>query len=335
MKKLTLILSLWLTAVTGWAQCTITQPIITNASYSGGAFHFSLNFKHQRNNGNKWVTIHMWKNTLYPGYSYDNPPTTTRLGGVVPFGTVVINNTNVSASGTYNSSQAFVTAYQNDGTFLMVNTSASTLVYNASTDSYTLNNLQTVLPTGTSVIKFDSWSSQSSGNQNVHCFNIGGTILVPSTLGVTGLESFQGRKDGSSIIFTWTTKTETNNSHFTLRKLVEGQWSDMAVIISKYEDGNTTLSTNYRFELKGRQKQQSGGTTVALLGLSIIAAVCMRGFVPARLTILLCVMGVTLNNVACKRESPGEALLQDGQYQLAQVDRDGATTYSRIVVIYP
>jgi hypothetical protein len=279
----------------------------------------------------------MWKSGQYPGYDYDNPPTTTRLGGISkrPLGTIVINNTNVSGSGTYTAGQAFSATYQNDGAFVMINTSSSTLVYNKNTDSYTLNNLQLSLPTGTSVLKFDTWSSQSSGNQNVHCYCSGGSILVPSTLGVTGLETFKGVKNGTNIVFTWTTQMEANNSHFMLRKLLDGEWTDMAMIVSQHEDGNSVMPTSYSFEFNTKDKQRSGERTVAILAIALLAAVSMRNLVPARLTMLICIMGVTFNNVACKQENPGESLEVDGQYQLKQVDKNGATAYSRTVTIYP
>src|SRR5688572_8520579 len=102
MKKLLLILTLCV-GLSGFvtAQCTISQATITNASISAGVATFSLAFTHDRNPGNKWVTIHMWNTSVYPSYGYGAPPTGSLLGGVIPFGTIVLNNTTVSSSGTY------------------------------------------------------------------------------------------------------------------------------------------------------------------------------------------------------------------------------------------
>lgn len=325
MKRVLTILTLCL-MLTGssWAQCTITQPLITNASLVGGVANFSLSFKHNRNPGNKWITVHLWKSTDYPGYDYDRVPTTTRLGGVTkkPFGSIVINNANVSVSGSYSAAQAFVVSYQNDGAFFMLNTSGSTLVYNSITDAYVIHGLQVILPTGTTTIKFDSWSSQSSDNNNVHCYSLCGSILVPTVLPVTGLNTFKAEKGSARVRFSWTTQSESNNSHFVIQELIESEWKDKVTVFSKSEDGNSSVSTLYEYSLDLSNKQYSyiGLWTM----LAFVGAVMCRKFVPARLTILVCVV-VVIACHSCKSSSSLDSLLQDRYYRLKQVDRDQQT----------
>lgn len=325
MKRVLTILTLCL-LLTGssWAQCTITQPLITNASLVGGVANFSLSFKHNRNWGNKWITIHLWKSTDYPSYDYDRVPTTTRLGGSSkkPFGSIVINNANVSTSGSYSAAQAFVVSYQNDGTFFMLNTTGSTLVYNSVTDAYVLNGLQCTLPPGTTTIKFDSWSSQSSGNNNVHCYSLCGSILVPTVLPVTGLETFKAEKGSARVKFSWTTQSESNNSHFVIQELIGSEWKDMATVFSKFEDGNSSLSTRYEFSLDTSHKQY--GYIGLWITLSFIGAVMFRRYVPARLSMLVCIVVVFACH-SCKSSSSLDSLLQDRYYRLKQVDRDQQT----------
>jgi hypothetical protein len=331
MKKLLLILTLCV-GFSGFvtAQCTISQATITNASVASGVANFSLVFKHVRNAGNKWITIHMWNSPAYPGYSYNDPPTTIKLGGVKPFGTIVINNNTVSGSGTYGAT-AFASTYQQDGTFVMLNTASSTIVYDASTDTYTLTNLQVTLPPNTVVIKFDAWSSQSATNQNVHCYYTNNDILVPAVLPATGLnESFKVYKKDGYIHFTWTTNMESHNSHFVIEKLEGQQYKEMAVVFSKTEDGNSDTPINYNYKMKLPDPALS---SMGWIFVVFACSMLFRKYIPFRLVCIvagLWVFGV----LACsKKDSLIEKQLYEQWYHLKQVDIDknSSTTNARMI----
>jgi hypothetical protein len=314
-----------------FGQCTITQPSIMNPSVlPGGIAKFDLTFKHIRNGGNKWVTVHLWKSQDYPGYNYDRVPTTARLGGSSsrPFGTVVINNELVDHSGTYTNTQSFVDVYQNDGVFVMLNTSGSTLVYNATTDSYTLKDLQIILPAGTTVIKYDSWSSQSSYNNNVHCFNSnGGTIIVPSVLPVVYSKPFKVDKSNGFLEYTWATSSESNNSHFVIEHLEGSEWKEIATIFCKSENGYSDTQSQYTYRMKIPEDKGDPRSTTLLIGLSVLTcALVLRNFVPARLTILICVVCACALG-ACNG-SKENSLQSDHWYRLKQVNKDGKFTHS-------
>jgi hypothetical protein len=175
-KKISLLIScLTLFAYSGFTQCSLSDVAITDVTISGNTAFFNLSFKHTRNSGNKWVTIHFWDQADYPNYNYDvdGVPTSLSLDGEDPIGTIVINNSTVSATGTYTAAQAFVSSYQNDGTFAICTGPATTLTYNSVTKLYTITGLSLVLPSGTTVLEADVWSSQSQHNQQVHCFTKG------------------------------------------------------------------------------------------------------------------------------------------------------------------
>lgn len=327
MKKFAILTLTMLIAIIGstWGQCTITQPTILNSSISSSVTTFDLQFKHDRNSGNKWITIHLWAALAYPNYNYARVPTTIRLGGSssVPFGTVVINNTSVDHDGIYTADQAYVGAYQNDGTFIMLNTSISTLVYNSSTGVYVLKNLRMIVPAGTTVIKFDSWSSQSDPNNNVHCYCVGGSIAVPVAMPVTGLEeTFNIEKTTEGVNFQWTSYAENNNAFYKLQELVDSVWIDKALISSKYEDGNCPHSTDYQYTLKLPSK-----SVLAMVGmwpLLFVFALLFRRLVPARLTLLVgFVVGMTLTYSCNSTKNSLDSLLTDHWYRLKQVDKDG------------
>lgn len=318
---------------TVFGQCTITQPNILNPSVlPGGIAKFDLTFKHERNGGNKWVTIHLWKSQDYPTYDYDRVPTTTRLGGVAkrPFGTIVINNEVVDHSGTYTNAQAFVGAYQNDGDFVIINTSTSTLTYNATNGTYTLSNLQVILPAGITAIKYDSWSSQSSYNSNVHCFNCNaGIILVPSVLAVKYSQPFKAQKSSGNIVFSWTTSSEDDNSHFVIEHLEDGNWKQVVLIGSGTEDGHSDVAIPYSYVMKIPAGKGDNRTAALLIGLGVLAgAVAMRSIIPARLSILICVVcGCALGGCEDSK-SDSDTLQRDHFYRLGQVSKNGNILYS-------
>lgn len=196
-KKISFLISC-LTAIvfSGFSQCALSDVAITDVTVSGGIAYFNLSFKHIRNNGNKWVTIHFWDQAGYPNYDYDTEgvPTSLKLDGEDPIGTIVINNNNVSATGTYTATQAFVSSYQNDGTFAICTGPSTVLAYNSVTDIYTITGLSLILPSGTTVLEADIWSSQSNSNQQVHCFTKGIFPVVsgqlPSVSGSVNCSTF-------------------------------------------------------------------------------------------------------------------------------------------------
>jgi hypothetical protein len=320
-----LILTLFIAIIgSAWGQCTITQPTLLNPHLSNGVVTFDLQFKHNRNNGNKWVTIHFWTASAYPSYDYDRAPTTNRLGGISkrPFGSIVINNTTVSSSGTYTADQAFADGYQNDEYFQMMDVATTTLVYNSATDVYILKGLHMKLPTGTTVIRFDSWSSQSNDNNNVHCYSLCGSIPVPGTLGVDGLTTFKAEIEDGEVKFTWTTHWETNNSHFLIQEYKDSMWVDRGMILSKYEDGNCSHDTQYQYTIETRPAAHSAGYGIGVLVL-VLALVCRR-FIPARLTLLVA-GAIAMGSIACNSSKHEiiDTLQSAHTYRLLQVDLDG------------
>jgi|ERR1044072_5893275 hypothetical protein len=334
MKKFVILALLIAIIGSAWGQCTITQPSILNPHLSSGIATFDLQFKHNRNSGNKWVTIHFWAASVYPNYDYDRVPTTNRLGGVSkrPFGTVVIDNSTVNRSGTYTADKAFADGYQNDEYFQMMDVATSTLVYNSSTDVYILKGLHMKLPAGTTVIRFDSWSSQSSDNNNVHCSSLCGSIPVPGTLGVDGLNTFKAEVVGGQVNFSWTTHWEVNNSHFLVQEYKDSVWVDRGMIVSKYEDGNCQHDTQYQYSIQTRPVAHSAGYGIGVLVL-VLAFVCRR-IVPARLTLLVA-GAIAMGSIACNssKENLAESLQSAHTYRLLQVDKNGKISDSPQTIV--
>ncbi|KAI9459566.1 hypothetical protein F5148DRAFT_1287093, partial [Russula earlei] len=76
--------------------------------------------------------------------------------------------------------------------------------------------------------------------------DIGADEFVGSTLPVT-LVSFQGQKQGSSNLLTWTTATEINSSDFELQRGIDGStFTTLTVVASKAVNGNSSTLLTYQ-----------------------------------------------------------------------------------------
>lgn len=75
-----------------WAQCEVTNPIVSNIvrPASCNSVTFDLDFTMNNNNGNKLVVIHLWPANQHPDISYNKPPDASQLA--TSFGTIVIDN---------------------------------------------------------------------------------------------------------------------------------------------------------------------------------------------------------------------------------------------------
>ena len=105
MKKLLLLAIAYFTLSTNGklnAQCTVSNPVITNVSRTSNGngtctLKFDLSFTMQNNNGNKTIVIHLWSGANYPspGICYVGgggcgQPTAAQLAG--SYGSIVLDN---------------------------------------------------------------------------------------------------------------------------------------------------------------------------------------------------------------------------------------------------
>lgn len=130
-----------------------------------------LSFIIEKNNGNKFTYIHIWKAANYPNIDYKKGPGLSDLGSNI-LGTIAIN-TDVTPSVLLNTYPATGVTPLNPVNFTLVEMSLGNNKY-----LITLNNVKLSIPglcSGIIDLKADVWSSQSnSGNQPpVHCVSPG------------------------------------------------------------------------------------------------------------------------------------------------------------------
>lgn len=221
-------IALLISALNSNAQCTVSNVSLTNLTIAGTSGTFDLSFKVDANSGNKWIDIHLWTLTTYPNYNYATngspaPKSSNITGGAAnkPFASIVIDNSMITTSGTYNA-LVFNASYEPDNTWPIATTGTSSLVYNAATLTYSITGLTVTLPAGTNTLKMDVWSSNASQNNKAHCWT---TSILPTVSGqlptLTGsitcntgsLVVTASNPNGSNLSATYTVYSDVNNSN--------------------------------------------------------------------------------------------------------------------------
>jgi hypothetical protein len=193
MKK---ILHLLMTAVmyvvtyqSSFAQCEFLNPGVelNNVSTSGANCMVSMNlrFTIDRNNGNKFTYIHLWKATQHPTIGYGNSdkgPTAAQLNQIGPvLATIAIEWTGANQAKLINS-------YSPDPTLISPLFTGVSISQTNSGNLYTvtISNLSFPIPGACSEIpplKGDVWGTQSDASKPaIHCGNSGFNLVVNDPL---------------------------------------------------------------------------------------------------------------------------------------------------------
>lgn len=160
------------------AQCTFLNPGIkfnsSQTQTNGGCLiNFDLSFDLSHNNGNKWVTMHLWPTSVYPTLKYNKPPKSDDLADAVA--TIVIDQRAIPSIALYN-------MYQPDNAVPVQYTGLSvSRIEGATYDRYTITNISVLAPTNcTNAQSFsgDVWSSQADPNNVVHCVSQGFSFIA-------------------------------------------------------------------------------------------------------------------------------------------------------------
>ncbi len=162
--------------------------------------------------------------------------------------------------------------------------------------------------------------------KNMSISNVSASTL-PVSLGAISAKLSSGR-----LQVDWTTHSEINNEKFIIQVSKDGvNWTNVGTVVSKTEGGNSASTLNYSFGM------QWSGTVLAGLGLfGLLLLPNTKNRWMKLLVILLAVSAL----VSCAKEN--ENLLDrelkgsknsPTYIRLAQVDKNGATTFSEVVAV--
>jgi hypothetical protein len=108
--------------------------------------------------------------------------------------------------------------------------------------------------------------NSASASVNVH--------VVPGTLPIQ-LAYFDITPDNTGLLLTWQTSMESNNAYFVVQKSTDDStFTDIATIMSKAENGNSTAPLNYSYQILGQVVEANmNGMLLVITLLSAIALV--------------------------------------------------------------
>ncbi|WP_342086608.1 T9SS type A sorting domain-containing protein [Dyadobacter sp. OTU695] len=159
------------------AQCQLVEPAIelNSVSPSGSdcIVNVNLSFTIDKNNGNKYTYVHLWKPTEYPDIDYKKAPKLADLGNVLA--TLAIST---------DGSATLLSTYSADEDVIPLFTGLNLIEEDLGSNVYriTIENIQFAVPGACEalpILKGDVWSSQAqSANPPVHCYNEGFNLQI-------------------------------------------------------------------------------------------------------------------------------------------------------------
>lgn len=180
----------------------------------------------------------------------------------------------------------------------------------------------TSVPPGTASTTF-SWSTVA-----------GQTCTGASPLSVTGnvalwvtFGSIDAHVKGNNLHVNWTTEKEVNNDHFEIEASTDGeQFATIGTLKSKAENGNSDITLNYEW---------TGNAGMSLSVLTYLAFVLLSLLLVRRKkTIVLATIAISFTafvQISCKKDKDSITNAENYFIRIAQIDKDGTKTYSKVV----
>ncbi|RYG21109.1 MAG: hypothetical protein EOO07_03465 [Chitinophagaceae bacterium] len=145
-----------------------------------------------------------------------------------------------------------------------------------------------------------------------------------------GFGNLSAKIQSGNLNVNWNTVSEKNNDRFIVQGSNDGKtWMDLGTVATKASGGNSTTAIDYSFSTPWSGTVMAG---FGLLGLLLLPAVRSRFL---KVVMLVLVMAAV---VSCAKEKDGFNELEGSgtsqrplYVRVAQIDKDGATTYSDAV----
>ncbi|HTG57053.1 MAG TPA: hypothetical protein VL943_12330, partial [Niabella sp.] len=168
-----------------------------------------------------------------------------------------------------------------------------------------------------------NWNGDDTGTGITSLGNTLGTsaVALPVNFG-----TIDATITSDQYTVSWQTLSETQNSHFEIQASVNGKdFTTIKTVASKAPEGNSSATLLYSVDFT---REQAG----ALLGLGILGlAIASAGFKKrAQIMLLLALSGITL--YSCSKNEPVDLKDSKVYIRIAQVDKDGNRTFSKVVV---
>ncbi len=173
-----------------------------------------------------------------------------------------------------------------------------------------------------------NWDAITTPTTTITLANFTGNVVLPVVF--DGLKAT--RKNGQLVVH-WSTLTETNNAYFEVQGSLNGvNFSKLGIVSSKGNNGNSSQQLNYQFITNTHNALLlSGFGILTLLGGALLLR--LRNRKAILLPGIACMFLLALGSSSCNKSVTVPDSTGDQQIfiRIAQVDKDGITSFSKVV----
>jgi hypothetical protein len=222
-----------------------------------------------------------------------------------------VNGTNYAASATFGSGS-------------QIASSGWYCVYNGSGTTVTVSGLAAETTYRAMVVENNGSNFYQTATATNNPFNITTTAVLPVTFGPLTAVLNNGR-----LKVSWSTLSETGNDHLDIQGSVDGDdFRSIGILASQAANGNSDIALNYTFVQSHAEMLYSW--PLAIIAISLMAFAVFYKGKNKWLTMLLLVGAVTIGSCS-KKEALDDTGAGNLYIRIAQVDKDGTTSYSKVV----
>ncbi|MGN7786722.1 hypothetical protein ACTJIJ_19465 [Niabella sp. 22666] len=173
-----------------------------------------------------------------------------------------------------------------------------------------------------------NWDAVTTPATTITLANFTGNVVLPVVF--NGLKA--GLKNGKLIV-DWSTVSETNNAYFEVQGSLNGvEFVKLGTMASKGINGNSSQQLNYQFIADSNNALLlSGFGILTLLGGALLLS--LRNRKAILLPGIACMFLVALGSSSCSKSVtvPDSTGHQQIFIRIAQVDKDGTTSFSKVI----
>lgn len=177
-------------------------------------------------------------------------------------------------------------------------------------------------PPGTASTVFDWDPLEAAPCASPAPLSITGNVALWVTFG-----SIDAYVKGNNLHVNWTTEKEVNNDHFEIEASIDGeQFATIGTLKSKAENGNSDITLNYEWTGKA-------GMNLSVLSYLAFVLILLL-FVRRKRTIVLATVAISFvvfAQISCKKDKDSITDAENYFIRIAQIDKDGTKTYSKVV----
>jgi hypothetical protein len=170
--------------------------------------------------------------------------------------------------------------------------------------------------------------STAPNNSTTNAVNVGisnDPAVLPVTFGAISAKLL-----GNSLVLNWVTESEKNNDHFDIEASADGvHFTSIGTVKSEAENGNSDTSIKYNFT-----KGISTESLAVVLGMALLLTGGLGAFKSRKFrTQFLSVVagGLLVFSLGCKKAYDSTDTNGKVFIRIAQVDKDGSKSYSKII----